>query len=498
MRHATDDYILAIDEGTSNAKAVAVARDGRILGKASRALTIDTPQSGWVEQNGERLWEATLAVMREVFASLPGKRALAIAVSNQRETAIGWDRNTGVPLAPAVSWQCSRSAPFCEGLRKSKLDERVRQITGLPVAPLFSASKMNWILANTESGAARARNKAICLGTIDAWLLWKLTGGKSFLCDMANAARTQLLNLHTQTWDTELCALFCIPPEALPEIRPSSGFFGETSGLDGVPDGVPILAMVGDSHAALFGHGCGQEGLIKTTYGTGSSVMGPIFTADTMLKDVATTIAWHDGDKNMYALEGNIAHTGDALAWMLEVTGRKDASAEDLQSIPASVGSTLGVYFVPALTGLGAPYWRPDARAVISGLSRGVGTAHLVRASLESIAFQIRDVIEVMRSHPDFQLKTLMVDGGPTRNDWLMQFQADLLQTPVARSDAAELSAIGAAALAWKALDGMSLEDVAKMLPQHEYFQPDPGRKESMEEAYAGWGRAVQNLMQGL
>jgi glycerol kinase len=363
---------------------------------------------------------------------------------------------------------------------------------------LFSASKMNWILDNTKDGFVRARNGEICLSTIDGWLLWRLTNGKSFYCDISNAARTQLLNLRTQKWDVDLCNIFRISPEALPEIRSSSGYCGETSGLDRFPDGIPILAMIGDSHAALFGHGCGQSGLIKTTYGTGSSVMGPIANADTDLKEVATTIAWHDGDKSVYALEGNIAHTGDALAWMLEVTGRKTATAKELREIPASVESSMGVYFIPALTGLGAPYWKPDARAVISGLSRGVETAHLIRASLESITFQIRDVVETMRSHPDFQLKTLMVDGGPTRNNWLMQFQADLLQTPVARSDTAELSAIGAAALAWKFLCKLSLAEVGEKLPRHEYLYPDPERTEAMEEVYAGWRRAMRNLIHGL
>ena len=492
---AKEEYILAIDEGTSNAKAVAVTREGRVLYKASRALSIETPRTGWVEQNGELLWGSTLAVLREVVENLPQARPVAIAVSNQRETAIGWDRKTSRPLTPAISWQCSRSAPFCDSLKARKLDEKVRQATGLPIAPLFSASKMNWILAHTENGPARARSGEICLGTIDAWLLWRLTGGKSFFCDLSNAARTQLLNLESQHWDPELCEIFGVPKAALPEIRPSSGFFGETAGLDGIPDGLPILAMVGDSHAALFGHGCGQPGLIKTTYGTGSSVMCPVFNLGAMPDAVAMTVAWHDGYKSVYALEGNIAHTGDALAWMLEVTGQKALGGADLQAIPASVPDTLGVYFVPALTGLGAPYWKPEVRASISGLSRGVGTAHLIRASLESIAYQIRDVIEVMRAHPDFQLKTLMVDGGPTRNDWLMQFQADLVQTPVARSDTAELSAIGAAALAWKSLGKLGLEEVVRMLPQHEYFYPDATRAAVMEEAYGGWKRAVNNLI---
>lgn len=490
------EYILAIDEGTTNAKAMAVSRDGRILGKASRSLRIETPRAGWVEQDGKALWEATLAVMREVVESVAGS-PVAIAISNQRETAIGWDRGTGLPLKPAITWQCSRSAPFCEQLKRNGLDESVRTTTGLPIAPLFSASKMNWILENIENGRARAENGEICLSTVDGWLLWNCTGGKAFLCDLSNSARTQLLNLKEQQWDDGLCRVFGIPRAALPEIRPSSGFFGETLGLAGIPDGLPILSMIGDSHAALYGHGCGKPGLIKTTYGTGSSVMAPVFTVDTTLRDVATTVAWHDGGDSVYALEGNIAHTGDALAWMLEVTGQAHLTGQELQTIPASVPGTLGVYFVPALTGLGAPYWNPEARAVISGLTRGVESVHLIRASLESIAYQIRDVIEVMRGHPDFQLQTLMVDGGPTRNDWLMQFQADLLQTPVARSDMAELSAMGAAALAWKAHSSLKLRDIEQLLPDHEYFYPDSDKAADYAELYAGWKQAVAHLLGG-
>ncbi|MDR1829118.1 MAG: FGGY-family carbohydrate kinase [Methylobacteriaceae bacterium] len=497
MSQKADGYVLAIDEGTTNAKAIAVTADGRVKAKASRPLTIETPHPGWVEQDGGLLWQATLSVIREVIAGMDGVTPLALAISNQRETAIGWDRSTGQPLAPAITWQCTRSAPFCEQLKKDGLEEIIRLTTGLPIAPLFSGSKMNWILANTGDGFTRAANGGICLSTIDGWLLWNLTGGHSFFCDLSNAARTQLLNLKTQAWDETMLSRFGIPAVALPQIRPSSGFFGETSGLDGVSDGIPILSMIGDSHAALFGHGCGKPGLIKTTYGTGSSVMGPIFHVDTIVPDVATTVAWHDGENAVYALEGNIAHTGDAVAWMLDATGQHAATNEELQTIPASVESTLGVYFVPALTGLGAPYWRPEARAAIVGMSRGTGRAHLVRAALESIAYQIRDVIEVMKAHPDFQLETLMVDGGPTRNDWLMQFQADLLQTPVARSDTAELSAIGAAALAWRSFSRLSLADVRHMLPQHEYFQPAPDKKEQMVENYAGWKKAVSGVIGG-
>ncbi|EIC85169.1 FGGY family carbohydrate kinase [Serratia sp. M24T3] len=496
---AGKDLIIALDEGTSNAKAVAIDAQGRVIAQSSRPLQVQTPQAGWVEQRGEVLIDATLTVLREVIENVGVGRIAALAISNQRETAMGWVRADGEPIGPAITWQCSRSAAFCEQLRRDHQESIIRDVTGLPIAPLFSGSKMRWLLDSIPNGFARAAAGEVCLGTVDAWLLWHLTAGSAFRCDTSNAARTQLLNLHSGDWDDEMLRLFGIPRQALPEICPSSGWFGETKGVAGVPDGLPILAMIGDSHAALYGHGLGEAGAVKATYGTGSSVMAPIPQPESSIVQLATTVAWHDGQRLIYGLEGNIPHTGDAVAWMAQITGLTDGKGETLAraltELPASVESTLGVYFVPALTGAGAPWWDDKARGVISGLSRGVDRAHLIRAALESIAYQIADVIDAMRQHPDFHLSSLMVDGGPTRNPWLMQFQADLLGCKVLRSNTPELSALGAGLLARKALDNLDHSQLWALLPQHDVFSPDTERHLALQQQWLGWKAAVASTL---
>lgn len=489
------DIIIALDEGTTNAKAVAFDGNGRVVASVSQTLAIQTPREGWVEQSAELLLSASLDVIARAIAAVGVGRVAALAISNQRETVVGWSRTTGKPIAPALSWQCSRTAAFCHTLRENGHELRIKAATGLPVAPLFSASKMRWLLENTEDGIARAGRGEICLGTVDSWLLWQLTQGKSFCCDYANAARTQLMSLHTADWDPDMLALFGIPREALPTIKPSSGLFGTTLGLSSIPDGIPVMAMVGDSHAALFAHGLGAEGCVKATYGTGSSVMAPVSSAGCNVTALATTVAWHDGDALVYGLEGNIPHTGDAVAWMADSTGLSELTpaelAQALNTLPRSVDSTLGVFFVPALTGMGAPWWDENARGLIHGLSRGVKRAHLIRAALESIAYQIADVIAAMGAHQGFALNALMVDGGPTQNDWLMQYQADLLGCPVMRSDVAELSATGAALLARKALSNLTVAQLRQYLPEHVMFTPDRERHVRLQKRWQDWQHAV-------
>ncbi|MCQ4092184.1 FGGY-family carbohydrate kinase [Erwinia persicina] len=493
------DLIVALDEGTSNVKAVALDARGQLVAKASRPLTVATPQPGWVEQDGLTLLNASMTVLREVLNTVGEHRVAALAISNQRETAIGWERQSGRPAGPALTWQCSRSGAFCEQLKRDHQETLIRSVTGLPVAPLFSASKMRWLLDNTPDGHQRAASGELCLGTIDAWLLWNLTGGQQFRCDTSNAARTQLLNLRSGDWDASMLALFGIPRAALPEICPSGSLFGVTRGLAGIADGLPVMAMVGDSHAALYGHGLGAPGGVKATYGTGSSVMAPLDTPDTSITSLATTVAWHDGERLVYGLEGNIPHTGDGVAWMAQATGLTDGKGQvlsrALHELPASIDSTLGVYFVPALTGTGAPWWDDQARGVICGLSRGVTPAHLIRAALEAIAYQIADVIEAMRQHPGFRLETLMVDGGPTQNPWLMQFQADLLGCPVARSSTPELSAIGAGLLARRTLGQLNDRQLLALMPEHDLWQPDPQRHEACHQSWQGWQEAVQRTL---
>ncbi len=320
-------------------------------------------------------------------------------------------------------------------MREQGHEAAIKAVTGLPVAPLFSASKMRWLLDATPHGNALAAQGEICLGTVDSWLLWHLTAGSAFCCDYSNASRTQLLNLHSGDWDDGMLALFGIPrPRPCRRSVLPADYSVIPGGLHGIPDGIPVLAMIGDSHAALFAHGLGAAGCVKATYGTGSSVMAPVASAQCDVKSLATTVAWHDGERLVYGLEGNIPHTGDAVAWMVESTGLnvlpEAELAQALSTLPASVESTLGVYFVPALTGLGAPWWDEHARGLIHGLSRGVKRAHLIRAALESITYQIADVAVAMRQHGDFTLKALMVDGGPTKNDWLMQYRGRFTGLP--------------------------------------------------------------------
>lgn len=489
------DIIIALDEGTTNAKAIAVGREGVVLARASCPLEIMTPHEGWVEQSGERLIEASLMVLRDVIKEVDPDNIAGLAISNQRETAMGWYRRNGRPIGSALTWQCSRTADFCEKLRQNGYQEQIRSVTGLPVAPLFSASKMRWLLDSVPHGFEMAEHGEICLGTIDSWLLWHLTGEKSFKCDPSNASRTQLYNIVKGGWDKDMLSLFHIPALALPEVCPSSSCFGYTQGLKAIPDGLPILSMIGDSHAALYGHAMGRSGCVKATYGTGSSVMAPVKETCSSVKSLATTIAWHDGESLTYALEGNIAHSGDAVAWMCEATGLDgldhEALSEEISRIPASLESTLGVYFVPALTGLGAPWWDDQARGMICGLSRGTTRMHLVRAALESITYQIADVIMAMKQHPDFALKALMVDGGPTRNDWLMQYQADLLGCPVMRSDIAELSALGAALLARKFYEKLGAREMEQFTPHHTAFKPNSQRHVRLKKRWAEWQVAV-------
>ncbi|EKA6606484.1 FGGY-family carbohydrate kinase [Salmonella enterica] len=490
------DVIIALDEGTTNAKAIAIDGTGKVLARSSQALAIKTPHEGWVEQSGEYLVEASLKVMRDVIEQVGNERVAGIAISNQRETTIGWYRKSGKSLGSAITWQCSRTAEYCERLRNENYGESIQSITGLPIAPLFSGSKMRWLLDTVPNGNRLAEEGEICLGTIDSWLLWNLTGGDVFACDYSNASRTQLFNIHEGAWDKNMFSLFQIPEQALPEIKPSSGCFGYTRGLDGIADGIPVLSMIGDSHAALYGHAKGQAGCVKATYGTGSSVMAPIISSHSSISSLATTISWHDGAHLVYGLEGNIPHTGDAIAWMADSTGLSELSSQELtdelNTLPATVESTLGVYFVPALTGLGAPWWDENARGIICGLSRGVKRAHLVRAALESITYQIADVVLAMRQHADFQIKALMVDGGPTKNDWLMQYQADLLGCPVMRSNITELSAMGAGLLARKALDNLSDEEMSQFQSFHTEFKPNMERHGRLQKRWREWQVAVE------
>jgi glycerol kinase len=441
--------ILAIDQGTTNTKALLIAPDGQVLARASRPTEVRYPQPGWAEQSAADIWASVVAVIDEVVAS--GHAVAGIGVSNQRESAILWDAASGQPLGPCILWQCGRSAPRCEALKAEGYEPDVIARTGLTLNPMFSAGKLAWLLDQDPGLRDRARRGEVKAGTVDAWLLWKLTGGRRHATDHSNASRTQLMNLETLAWDPETARLFDVPLAVLPEILPSDSLFGATAaGVTALPAGVPIHAVMGDSHAALYGHGIDGPGRIKATCGTGSSLMTVTDARVWSAHGLSSTIAWSQGSGALHALEGNISVSGHTAAFVSRLLGLKDEAA--LTALAASVADSGGVCVVPALAGLGAPHWNDEARGLISGMSLGTSPAHVARAALEAIALQIHDVFMAMRADLHGDLPELNVDGGASRNDLLMQILADLIDRPVRRTDAAEVSALGAARLAAKGL----------------------------------------------
>ncbi|KPY86912.1 Glycerol kinase [Pseudomonas syringae pv. tagetis] len=483
--------ILALDEGTSNAKAVLVNELGQVIARGSRPLCLSHSQPGYSEQDPLMIWESTLAAIEDCMIGLD-RPLSALAISNQRESVVAWDRASGAPLSPCISWQCRRSLPLCNELHAQGHEAMILGKTGLALDPMFSAGKLRWILDHLDNGHARAAAGKICLGTIDSWLLWNLSGGGAFATDYSNAARTQLFNLHTGDWDPELLELFAIPVAALATIQPSAGFFAHTVANGSLAAGIPILSMIGDSHAALYGQGGFAPGLVKATLGTGSSLMTPMPGPVVSDHGLSTTLAWHDGTAATYAMEGNIVHTGAAVQWASRLMPGESLDA--LSEKAAQLADNGGVYFVPALSGLGAPHWQADARGLICGLTEGAGGVHIMRAALESIAYQIRDVFDAMQADTGTPLKELWVDGGATRNRWLMQFLADLLQRPVIRSLSPEVSALGAAHLAGKALgiwrDDASLQGLER---KRERFDPVAGLK--LEGQYREWQKSLQRTV---
>jgi glycerol kinase len=488
------DFLLAIDQGTSNTKAIVVDRAGKIVARASVPMEIAFPQPGWVEQDALAIWQAVGTVIEGCLNQIPPMAVAAIGISNQRETILAWDRSNGQPLGPAVIWQCRRTADFCQQLREQGLERFLRERTGLTIDPLFSASKARWLLKQVEASGLPA--DSACLGTVDSWLLWKLTGGKVHATDCSNAARTQLFNLRTATWDDELLRLFEVPASTLPQILPSSGIFAETAALGSLPAGLPIASMIGDSHAALFGQGGFLPGSIKATYGTGSSLMTPIQKLRISERGLSSTVAWALRDIT-YALEGNISVTGSAVQWFGQFLGAENP-AERVANLAREVKDTAGVYAVPAFVGLGAPHWNEAARGMICGMTRGTGAAHVARAVIESIAYQVRDVFDAMQEDAGITLSSLLADGGATRNDQLMQFQADILNCAVLRNSSPEVSPLGAAFLAGLGTGFWStLEDVAALPRQFERFEPKMPDSQRAE-LYAGWQAAVARAKGGV
>lgn len=431
--------ILAIDQGTTNSKAVLVSTDGAILARAASPVGIEHPQPGWVEQNPQRLWESVQEAIAACLAAGPAVNILGIAISNQRESVTVWDAETGRPLGPVVSWQCRRSAPACADLIAAGHAPRVQALTGLPIDPMFPGPKMKWLLDRVPEG------RPVRLGTIDAWLIHCFTDGAVHACDAGNAARSQLYDLNRREWSDELCALFGVEKAALPEVRDSASRFGVTRNVPCLADGIPIASAIGDSHAALFGHGAFNPGDGKVTFGTGSSIMTTLPRFIAPEQGITTTIAWSIGGKPTYAFEGNILVSAASLPWMAEMLGLPDVQALTELAATAEPG---GPGFVPAFVGLGAPYWHSDARALFCGITFNTSRAQMARAVTDSIAFQVHDVFKAMSAQSPAPLGRLHADGGPSRNTFLMQCVADTLGHAVIQCDAPEASALGAAYLA--------------------------------------------------
>ncbi|MFT5201059.1 MAG: glycerol kinase [Candidatus Aldehydirespiratoraceae bacterium] len=482
--------VIAIDAGTTGVRSFAIDERGTPLGFTYREFTQHFPQAGWVEHDAEEIWDAVVATLAELVATLDQPIA-AIGITDQRETAVLWDKSTGRPRHRAIVWQDRRTAARCEQLEAEGARDLVRSTTGLVLDPYFSASKVEWML--TTGGVEADDNLAF--GTIDSWLVWKLTGG-AHITDTTNACRTMLYDIRTNQWSPEMCELFGVPMSILPEVLPSSGRFGVTTADIPVGAGIPISGIAGDQQAALFGQACFQPGQAKNTYGTGSFVLMNVGTScpepvEGLLSTIAWTLDTPNGVETTYAYEGAIFATGAAIQWLRDGLGIIDDAAET-GPLAASVDSTGGVVFVPALTGLGAPYWDPRARGTIVGLTRGTGRAEIVRATVESMAYQSRDVVDAMTAASGTRLTELRVDGGASVMDVLLQFQADQLGVPVIRASVAETTALGAAYLAGIA-EGVwdGTHDVAANWSADRTFSPAPDRT-AADAAYVQWTRAVE------
>ena len=435
--------ILSIDQGTTNSKAIGVDESGQVAGYGAAPVGLASPHPGWTEQDAEEIWASVLAAMAACRASAPDAPLAGVTISNQRESVVAWRRSSGAPLGPVIGWQDRRTASWCAQLASDDADDQVRTRTGLRIDAMFSAPKFRWLLDHLD-GVPRSD---VCLGTVDAWLVWRLTAGSSYACEAGNASRTLLYDVLDLNWSPGLCDLFGVPVETLPPVQPSNGEFGQTRDVPGLPDRVPILAVLADSHAALYGQGCTAVGTGKATYGTGSSVMTPTETFQADRTAVPSTLAWLT-DRPTYAREGNILSSGAALSWMAATLGLSGVA--ELAALADDVPDSDGVVLVPAFAGLGAPYWDRDVKAALSGMTTSTTRAHLARAALDSVAHQICDVVEVIDA--DQPIKALRADGGATASSLLMQTQADLLGRTVEVADIAEVSALGAAHLGWSRL----------------------------------------------
>jgi glycerol kinase len=487
-------YVLAIDQGTTRSSALVIDREGSVVSSACREIPQIYPQPGWVEHDPKVLLDACRQAAREAIekAGANTSQVKCLGIANQRETTVVWDRNTGEPVSNAIVWQCRRTAALCQELKQKGLEGPIRHKTGLIIDAYFSATKLRWILDNIPRGQQRAREGELLFGTVDSWLAWNFTGSSAHVTDYSNASRTMLFNINTRQWDRELLTALDIPEAVLPRVVPSTQVYGETTpGLLG-DSRIPLTAIAGDQQASLFGQACYQPGMAKNTYGTGSFVLlntgnRPVHSR----RGLVTTVAWGLANGVSYALEGSIFVTGAAVQWLRDGLGIIANSAES-ETLACSVADSGGVYFVPALVGLGAPYWDMYARGTILGLTRGTTRGHLARATLEAIAYQTRDVVAAMTGESALRIPMLRVDGGATTNAFLMQFQADILDIPIQRTEVAETTALGAAYLAgltvglWR-----DTAEIAKRWRAAETYEPTMS-VDQRETLYAGWKRAVE------
>ncbi len=491
MPDRVKDKILSIDQSTSGTKALLFDREGNLLGRSDLPHRQITPQGGWVEHDPEEIYRNTVDAAKNLLRETGARpeEVAALGISNQRETVLAWDRITGEPVYNAVVWQCSRAEALCRALENDPRAALVPEKTGLNLSPYFSAAKLSWILQNAPGAKETMAGGRLCCGTVDSWLGGKLTGGKSFKTDYSNASRTELFNINALEWDQELCGLFGVDPASLPEPCPSDSLFGETDFEGLFPSPISIRGVLGDSHGALFGQGCTTPGAAKATYGTGSSVMMNTGETRAAAKDgLCASIAWGRGGKVQYVLEGNINYTGAVIKWLVSQVGLLQKSRE-AGTLAASVPSTGGVYLVPAFTGLGAPYWDSSARAILCGMNAATGKAEIVRAAEECIAYQVADVVSLMKEQSRTGFTRLSGDGGPTRDSFLMQFQADMIGFPLQVSKIEEASGAGAAYMAGISA-GLYDETVLERGGQTVYSpQMSPEERQALRD---GWNKAVE------
>lgn len=488
-------YILALDQGTTSTRAIVFDENGTGVSSSQTEFTQFTPRESWVEHDAEEIWDSQLKVAREVLKDIEGGAGAitTIGITNQRETTILWDRASGKPVGPAIVWQCRRSTGICKHLKDAGYEDFIRSRTGLMLDPYFSATKIKWMFEEIPGLAERAGRGEILFGTVDTWLLWKLTAGKVHATDVSNASRTMLMNIETGEWDPELLKIMDLPSSMLPEIRPSVGYFGDTdASIFGAS--IPVTGIAGDQHAALFGHRAFEPGDVKNTYGTGCFMLmnvgdKPVISPGGLL----TTVAWGIGDKLVYALEGSVFMAGAVLQWLRDDLGLVK-NVQEIDRLSEEVDDTGGLYLVPAYQGLGTPWWSTTAKGSLIGLTRASKKAHVCRAFLESIAYRSRDVIDVMISDSGHKLNRMRVDGGVTNSDILMQFQANLLGIPVERPSSVEITALGAALMAglgagmWKNLDDL------KGLPDTDtVFHPQMA-EDRRDKLYAGWLDTVRKI----